>query len=984
MSGTSFTPQPDPLVGQTIGGKYVVDAILGRGGMGVVYLAHHHTLRKKFVIKTMLAAQINVDSENAIERFRREAQAIASIEHPNVVAVVDYDFLEDMTPYLVMEFVEGVTLDQFQKDYPQGMPMEMVVAFVSQMCDAMSCVHENGVVHRDLKPSNIMIQTTGSAYHLKILDFGLASLSAGMDETAWMKLTSTGQILGTPAYMSPEQCKEEEITPSADIYALGLLAYEMLAGKPAFHARTFFEMVRLQTREQPPSLSKLRIDLPRSLVLAVEKALQKDPRNRFLSMNAFSEAFCRGMSGSLSRFSISFSVVKAATRRSRPALRWSGVGVLLALGSLLAWSWFSQPAASREESEVPAGVSSPQPRDLVTGLFVKRHEFTMTDASTAPGTDMIPLLSFNRLVSVYRSGLIVIWDASSGVVLQRIKPYDEEPSKVFFSGDGTALFVAHPGGRRLVRVDMETFDVEEENLSNVLPGDEYIRGVAQSPRVVAGDAPVRAVLVAKRILLFREGENSPSNEIPLDFESRGADMRFSPSGKLLSCVFTERRVKVFSLPQGEVALDASFKGEGWALAQAFSDDETQFALGTRGNAVLLFDLEEGEQVARYAEHTSWVVGLGFLPESRGLLSFSNRGELHHLSIPDLRRLDGQDLGPGVMALFAPYGGLVIQDGETRKVSTYAYRDPSLMAEVQLDQAEAWAFTLSGDGRYAYVGSPDRSIAVVDLETMQQTHHWIAHDDGVTSLAVARDGQRLLSASDDFSLALWDVPSETRLKSVKAHEDLVNSVVLDPSERFCVTTSSDRMQKVWRFPDLEFIQNLDPMPSAAQGQALSDSGEIYVSGDWAGHVGMWDTETWEVMFMGRLVDQPIYWIRFFPGEERRFFISSLHGGGSYVVTIEGSEMRAQLLADLGSLDTPTHAFSSLAGRPPLLAVACPEFIEIYDVASLQKRYTILGVHAPGVPCFRPTTRQLFCAVGRGMIMAWDLASIESEPRKTPRD
>jgi len=394
FSGDEPPVPTDPLVGKEVGGRYIIEAVLGEGGMGVVYTCRHKVLKKKFVIKVIRIAQFDPRSGIALKRFKREAQAIARVEHPNVVQVVDYDVLPDNTPYIVMEFIEGMDLERFMKQFPEGMPVELFRGFMNQLCDAMETVHKCGIVHRDLKPSNIMVQQTGNAYHLKILDFGLASLRTKGQETSHFRLTTAGQMLGTPAYMAPEQCREMDVSDQTDIYALGLIAFEMLTGKPVVQGRSFLDLIRKQIREIPPLVSEIRSDVSTELSSGIEMALQKRPEDRLESMSSLrqilgdsgsgetagglSTSFHLSRTRSRSRESWITSASKTVTTvvRSRPG--WNKAIIFAALFGLLLWIFWpwdrsAKPVASDQEPDAPVTVLEKKDRPVAHGTWVGAH-----------------------------------------------------------------------------------------------------------------------------------------------------------------------------------------------------------------------------------------------------------------------------------------------------------------------------------------------------------------------------------------------------------------------------------------------------------------------------------------------------------------------------------------------------------------------------------------------------------------------------------
>jgi serine/threonine-protein kinase len=289
---SAFTSNPakdfsygQDLIGKIVGGKYCIQQVLGYGGMGVLYLAKHKFLDRLYAVKVIRVAG-NPLTSPCVRRFRREAQTLAKMTHRNIVEVVDYDYLPDHTPFYVMEYLEGMDLASFMRHHPAGLPLPIFALLMRQLCDATGFIHKKEVIHRDLKPSNIMVNLQQNRFGLKILDFGLAGWTTGRGE----RLTLSGEIMGTPAYMAPEQCTRDEVSKQSDIYSLALIAYEMLTGRPAVSANNLISAVRLQIHGTPISLKDHNPDIPDHLIEAIEKALSKNPEDRFESISAFAQA----------------------------------------------------------------------------------------------------------------------------------------------------------------------------------------------------------------------------------------------------------------------------------------------------------------------------------------------------------------------------------------------------------------------------------------------------------------------------------------------------------------------------------------------------------------------------------------------------------------------------------------------------------------------------------------------------------------------
>lgn len=283
-----MTALADSLVGEILDGKYGIIKSLGIGGMSVVYQARDLSLGRNVAIK-MMPLQSGHTLQD-LPRFQQEAQTISRLKHPNLVTVFEFN-INNMPPYLVMEYIEGKSLAEvLSSEGP--LALERGISVLRQMCGALTHAHENGVVHRDLKPANILLQKTQTGEEIvKIVDFGIAKI-VQQDNPDAQNFTRSGEILGSPLYMSPEQCQGKKLDHRSDIYSMGCVLYAIFVGVPPFQGPTAFETIQMHLHEQPNSISSRRQDLPYAFELdsVLFKAMAKEPAQRYQTIAELDEA----------------------------------------------------------------------------------------------------------------------------------------------------------------------------------------------------------------------------------------------------------------------------------------------------------------------------------------------------------------------------------------------------------------------------------------------------------------------------------------------------------------------------------------------------------------------------------------------------------------------------------------------------------------------------------------------------------------------
>jgi serine/threonine-protein kinase len=429
-------------------GAYVLKEQIGQGGMGTVYLAEHMLLQRKVAIKVLrpeFCAEVGV-----VQRFFNEAQAVNQIRHPNIVDIMDCVEGSDHPPYLVMELLRGQSLTRLIRDNAPMTP-GAVVSIGRQICDATATVHNIGIVHRDLKPDNIFVSVEpGGIYRVKLLDFGIAKFMAGGD--SFLK-TMTGQLIGTPEYMAPEQIEGGDMDHRLDIYALGVILYEMLTGRLPFSSSKIGQLLydHLNTIPAPPS-SKLPPGagpIPQGLEDAILACLAKDVDRRVQSMGQLKELLEWSLDDGTSVVVLPDLEAVAEKRKAQRRWVWPTVGgassaiVLVALGALwwTAGSGSSAGPAHRVSAAVVTTTLNPQTPPAPARRVIRL-------ASRPVGTSIFRLSDGAYVGKT--SHTVVLTEGQTQQLLVRLAGYRDAHVKVAFDSPAilrlalTRIAVAQP------------------------------------------------------------------------------------------------------------------------------------------------------------------------------------------------------------------------------------------------------------------------------------------------------------------------------------------------------------------------------------------------------------------------------------------------------------------------------------------------------------------------------------------------------------
>ncbi len=415
------TRSGDTLVGMTVG-EYQVLAPLGEGGMGMVYRGEQPLIGKAVAIKVLKPEFASDPSQ--VKRFLAEARAVNAARHPGIIDIFSFGQLPDGRQYMVMELLQGRSLDEQIAEHGK-LTLDLLFSVLEHMCSALAAAHAAGVIHRDLKPSNVFLcDLPDGGHYVKVLDFGLAKSTVVQPGNRGAVMTATGMVVGTPAYMAPEQARGDTVTFKCDLYALGILIFELATGKTPFEANSAVELMLKQLNEKPPRLSSKVANLPEGLDDLVAALLAKEPVDRPESMAAVKREVQR-LRREISRVQTVMVPVKRPSQRIEvppPDDHVTDSHTATQTG----------PGRPKATGFVEAQEQTPVKKSPSTQILPPVHERASRGATTAPmvmprsGTWKYVLVG--ALVFLNAAGFVILWNKTTVAQPPPLPPPVEVPS----------------------------------------------------------------------------------------------------------------------------------------------------------------------------------------------------------------------------------------------------------------------------------------------------------------------------------------------------------------------------------------------------------------------------------------------------------------------------------------------------------------------------------------------------------------------------
>jgi WD40 repeat protein/serine/threonine protein kinase len=887
-AGSAMEPSQAPAVDAALGadrvlgrraGPWLLVRHLASGGMGEVFVGARadESFEKRVAIKWIRGAAWDVE---LAARFRRERQALARLEHPYIARLIDGGAAQDGSPYLVMEYVEGIALDRWCDEH-RATTRERI-ELVRKVCEAVHYAHQSLVVHRDLKPGNILVGAEGTP---KLLDFGIAKVLAGDGDGPPPEMTATELRVLTPRYASPEQIRGEPVTTASDVYSLGVVLYELLCGSSPYGAttRSGRELERSVCDTAPPRPSqtvlrerradvaasrgttseRLARELGGDLDTIVQKCLAKEPSRRYASAERLSEDLQRHlMHRPVEARGDSWRYLSGRFVRRNRAGVVAGVVVLVSLVAGLATStyFFEHTKRALEASEFRAYVAQisaasgalaansvtdarraleacpPQARGWewwyewrqldTSELTLRGHRREVRAVAWSADGSMVATGSLDATVKV--------WSADDGRELATFPTDGSQVWTVAFAPRGSLLAAGSDDG------DIRLWDVAAlAPLATIHAHSAAIVALAFSPdgarlASAGNDRKWKVWDVASR-------------ELALDVAARGQwllAIAFDPGGRRAAVSSQDGGFSLCDAQSGE-ELECLSGTRSMVYSAAFRPDGLEFASGSSDREIRVWDALTGEVRQTLHGHTENVHSVAYTPDGRQLFSASTDRTVRLWDVSsgeNLATLLGHEAEVCSVAL-SPDGRRVASASEDHTAKIWS-RDE--LVPLLQDRSERWACAVccSADGRWIAgsldVTATDRRslIRVWDARTRELHSECTVPDYSALAIAFAPRGDEIAVGDGNGWLHVFDVATGRELRATRAHETLIMAVAYAPDGRELATAARDDTAKTWTAGELRLAHVLAGHTQGVVDVAYAPDGRTLATCSYDGTARTW--------------------------------------------------------------------------------------------------------------------------------------------------
>ena len=936
-------------------GDYDLLEEIARGGMGVVYKARQRKLGRIVAVKMILAGPLA--GKEFVQRFRTEAAAAAILQHPNIVAVHDVGVHEGRH-YFSMDYVEGQNLSQLAGQ--KSLPPAKAARYVELIAAAIHHAHERGILHRDLKPSNVLIDAHDQP---RITDFGLAKRLDGE-----FSLTVTGQVLGSPNFMPPEQAgaKRGKVGRPSDVYALGGILYYLLTARAPFQAESLEQIISQVLHAEPVSPRLLNPSIPRDLETITLKCLEKEPARRYQTAKELADE----LNCFVRHEPIQARPVNAPEKvwrwcRRKPALA-SAVGfaaAALVIGlATTTWQW--------RRAEVQRLASQHQ-------LYVANMNLAQSAWEQNNITRVRELLK-ETATAPERGFEWYYWQRQLHLEVLTFRAHSKPVLAVAYSPDGHRIVTGSADDRAKV------LEATTGNVLVILQHEGPVRSVAFSPdgkRIVTGSFDKTAKVwdtdsgAELRIL------KGHTNEI--------FSVAFSRDGRRIVTGSRDQTAKVWDAANGELLRTLKgHRGVVWSVA--FSPDGERIVTGSfdKTARVWNWNVADGTELARFEGHSDAVFAVAFSPDGERIISGSldqTASVWESANGHELFTLPGRSSSV-VSVTFSADGQRIATagDDQTARVWDAIHRHEPLTVKKHGSPISSVAFSpdgqriITGGGSLVFSpegveqihpGSGDGTVKVWDLSNDKEVLTLKGHTNRVFTAAFSPDGQRVVTGSLDQTAKIWDVVTGKVLGVLEGHGDAIRSVAFSPNGQRIVTASSDHTARVWDVTSGQTLVTFGQHSNLLTSVAFSPDGRRIVTGGQDGTAKVWDATSGEELFPLREGNFWIWSVAFSP-DGQKILTGNL---GDWDATVWDATSRKRLRGLKGHSKWVMSAAFSPDGRR-IATASADGTVKLWDAATGACLRTLNG-HSDIVMsvCFSPDGQRILSSSRDQSARLWDVAS-----------
>jgi WD40 repeat protein len=871
---------------EATGDRYRVTGEVGRGGIGRVLRALDTVLDRPVALKELF-----LTNDGTRRRFIREALITARLQHPSIVPIYDAGHFGDRSPFYAMKLVAGRPLDRSIAEATTLAQRLALLPSVLAVADAMACAHNERIIHRDLKPSNVLVGKYGETI---VIDWGLAkdlaiddrdALDAGAYRAAGLDRTVGGVVMGTPAYMAPEQATGEPVDERADVYALGAILYHVVSGAIAHEGNTLEEMVQRVVSGGVRPLAEREPDVPRDLAAIVTKAMAVNPAERYPNAQGLAEDLRRFLNGQLvaSHTYGTPELLRRWVKRHRAA-------VTVALAALVVVCFvgiesITRIVRAREAADEAAAVATKEraiaegekntATERLAAALVEQGRQELLEGNPAraavylsqaqtqtrdPGVGLRALLadamrsleaerlSLEGHSKDVRSGafspdgrlivtgggdsLVKVWDVSTGTVVTTVQ------------GDSAPVSFS-PDSARIVTVSWQTAQLWDARTGKRLATFDHpdsVRAVAFSPNgamvVTTGKGGTARLWDANTAQLLRSLDGHRGDVY---------SAAFSPDGARVVTASKDRTAKVWNAKTGKLIL--TLKGHGHAVNSAvFSPDGSQIVTASEDHTARLWDARTGKLLASLEGHGDYVASAAYSADGTRVVTASDdyTAKLWDARTGKLLVTFRGHTGDIHSAVFSPDGSRVVTASEDHTAKLWDVQTGAPLASFESHRDAVAAASFSPDGTQIVTASADGTAKVWDAKPNQLRVSIDAGAGPIKSVKLTPDGARLAtSVEHDHVVKLWDVRSGKLLASLDGHHGEISSMNFDAAGIRIVTVNVDHTAELWDSTTGKQLVAFDHADDVTTARLSPDGMRVVTTGvDNGGRI--WNAETGELI------------------------------------------------------------------------------------------------------------------------------------------